>query len=67
LKKKNGTKNIDFDGIAINEHFIYVDKPFEFFAIIQGKKYAFAPAFDEWREGVKITSDEIKKAGKFPD
>lgn len=23
--------------------------------------------FDEWREGVKITSDEIKKAGKFPD
>lgn len=32
-----------------------------------GKKYAFAPDFDEWREGVKITSDEIKKAGKFPD
>lgn len=31
------------------------------------KKYAFAPDFDEWREGVKITSDEIKKAGKFPD
>ena len=33
----------------------------------KGKKYAFAPDFDEWREGVKITSDEIKKAGKFPD
>lgn len=32
-----------------------------------GKKYAFAPDFDEWREGVKIASDEIKKAGKFPD
>ena len=32
-----------------------------------GKIYAFAPDFDEWREGVKITSDEIKKAGKFPD
>lgn len=33
----------------------------------KGKKYAFAPDFDEWREGVWITSDEIKKAGKFPD
>lgn len=32
----------------------------------KGKEYAFAPDFDEWREGVKITSDEIKKAGKFP-
>lgn len=32
-----------------------------------GKIYAFAPDFDEWRDGVKITSDEIKKAGKFPD
>lgn len=31
------------------------------------KTYAFAPDFDEWREGVRITSDEIKKAGKFPD
>lgn len=29
--------------------------------------YAFSPDFDEWSEGVKITSDEIKKAGKFPD
>lgn len=38
--EKNGTKNIDFDGIAINEHFIYVDKPFEFFAIKVNKNYA---------------------------
>lgn len=32
-----------------------------------GKRYAFAPDFDEWREGARITSDEIKKVGKFPD
>lgn len=31
------------------------------------KKYAFAPDFDEWREGVKITSDEIKNTGKWPE
>lgn len=33
----------------------------------KGKKYAFPPDYNEWREGVKITSDEIKKAGEFPD
>lgn len=33
----------------------------------KGKTYAFAPDFDEWREGARITSDEIKKAGKWPE
>jgi hypothetical protein len=102
--KKDGTKNIDFDNIAINEHFIYNDEPFEFFAIKVNENYAvfinadgkficakayknclslgaggvfefstFAEAVEACkndvvgREGVKITSDEIKKAGKFPD
>lgn len=38
--KKDGTKNINFDSIAINEHFIYNDEPFEFFAIKVNKDYA---------------------------
>lgn len=38
--KKDGTKNIDFDSIAINEHFIYADEPFEFFAIKVNENYA---------------------------
>lgn len=38
--KKDGTKNIDFDSIAINEHFIYNDEPFEFFAIKVNENYA---------------------------
>lgn len=32
----------------------------------KGKKYAFPPDYAEWLEGEIITSDEIKKAGKFP-
>lgn len=32
----------------------------------KGKKYAFSPDYIEWLEGEKITSDEIKKSGKFP-
>lgn len=31
------------------------------------KKYAFPSDYSEWLEGEKITSDEIKKAGMFPD
>lgn len=38
--KKDGTKNINFDSIAINEHFIYNDEPFEFFAIKVNKDCA---------------------------
>lgn len=38
--KKDGTKNIDFGSIAINEHFIYNDEPFEFFAIKVNENYA---------------------------
>lgn len=33
----------------------------------KGKKYAFPPDYLEWLEGEIITSDEIKKAGNFPD
>lgn len=52
-----------------NENDITEKLGWEYAVILKykGKKYAFAPDFDEWREGVKITSDEIKKAGKFPD
>lgn len=40
----------------------------EYAVILQykGKRYAFPPDYQEWLEGEKITSDEIKKAGKFP-
>lgn len=33
----------------------------------KGKKLVFSTDYSEWKEGVKITSDEIKKAGKFPE
>lgn len=33
----------------------------------KGKRYAFPPVFNEWCEGVMIKSDEIKRAGKWPE
>jgi|GEM_PF-1045920 len=38
--KKNGLENINFDKIAINEHFIYMGESFEFFAIKVSEDYA---------------------------
>lgn len=38
--KVNGLENINFDKIAPNEHFIYVDGAFEFFAIKVSEDYA---------------------------
>ena len=37
---ENGLENINFDKIALNEHFIYVDGAFEFFAIKVSDDYA---------------------------
>lgn len=39
--KKEGTKNINFDSIAINEHFIYNDEPFEFLQLKLTKTMQF--------------------------
>lgn len=33
----------------------------------KGKRYAFPPIFNEWCEGVMITSDSIKNTGKWPE
>lgn len=33
----------------------------------KGKIYAFPPIFNEWCEGVMITSDSIKRTGKWPE
>ncbi len=38
--KENGLENINFDKIAINEHFIYMGESFEFFAIKVSEDYA---------------------------
>lgn len=38
--KENGLKNINFDKVAINEHFIYAGGSFEFFAIKVSEDYA---------------------------
>ena len=38
--KENGFENINFDKIALNEHFIYVGGSFEFFAIKVSEDYA---------------------------
>lgn len=38
--KENVLENINFDKIARNEHFIYVDGAFEFFAIKVSEDYA---------------------------
>ena len=38
--KENGFENINFDKIALNEHFIYVSGSFEFFAIKVSEDYA---------------------------
>ena len=40
ILKKNGLQNIGFDKLTINEHFIYADGAFEFFAIKVSKDYA---------------------------
>lgn len=40
ILKKNGLQNIGFDRLTINEHFIYVDGSFEFFAIKVSEDYA---------------------------
>ena len=40
ILKKNGWQNIGFDRLTINEHFIYVDGSFEFFAIKVSEDYA---------------------------
>lgn len=33
----------------------------------KGKTYAFPPLFNEWCEGVMITSDSIKRTGEWPE
>ena len=33
----------------------------------KGKQYAFPSDYEEWTEGKTITSEEIKKTGKWPE
>ena len=40
ILKRNGLENFNFGKLAINEHFIYVDGSFEFFAIKTNENYA---------------------------